>query len=143
MPLDPIIFLPGLLCDERIWSEQARALAPAPTLIADLTRDESVGAMAERALADAPQRFSLVAVSMGGYVAFELFRRAPERISRLALFDTRAGAETAAGASRPTAEPASGPANLSCHLRSGYTLDLAVAQREVLAAHLALGDRAH
>jgi pimeloyl-ACP methyl ester carboxylesterase len=87
----PLLLLPGLLCDEALWADQVRDLGDvAACTIADLTQDNSVAAMAERALAGAPPRFALAALSMGGYVAFEILRRAPERVSRLALLDTSA-----------------------------------------------------
>lgn len=87
----PLVFLPGLLCDERVWRDQAAALADvAEAAVADLTLDSSVAAMAARVLAGAPERFALAALSMGGYVAFELLRQAPGRVTRLALFDTSA-----------------------------------------------------
>lgn len=84
-----IVFLPGLLCDEALWTHQAEALRDlAPCMVADLTRDESISAMAERVAAQAPPRFVVVALSMGGYVAFELIRRFSERVVALALLDT-------------------------------------------------------
>jgi len=96
-----ILFLPGLICDDAIWAAQARDLADlGQVVIADLTQDDSIGSMAERALAAAPERFALVALSMGGYVAFEIMRRAPERVTALALFDTSAAADTPARAER-------------------------------------------
>jgi pimeloyl-ACP methyl ester carboxylesterase len=64
------------------------------TTIADLTRDDTVAAMAERVLADAPRTFALAGLSMGGYVAQEIMRQAPERVERLALCDTTARADT-------------------------------------------------
>lgn len=89
-----LVLLPGLLCDARLWRDQAADLADiAETRIADLTRDDTITAMAERVLDAAPPRFALAALSMGGYVAFEIMRRAPERVSRLALFDTSAAAD--------------------------------------------------
>jgi pimeloyl-ACP methyl ester carboxylesterase len=90
-----VLFLPGLLCDAEIWRDQADALSDvAECTIADLTQDESVGAMAERALAAITGRFVLAGLSMGGYVAFEIMRRAPERVIALALFDTSAAPDT-------------------------------------------------
>lgn len=98
--IEHLVFLPGLLCDERLWRDQVGALkGQASIQVADLTQDDSVEAMARRVLEAAPPRFGLVALSMGGYVAFELLRQAPERIERLALFATSAapdGAERAA-----------------------------------------------
>ena len=86
-----LILLPGLLCDSRLWAAQAADLADVcPVLIPDLTRDLGIPALARRVLAEAPPRFALGALSMGGYVAFEILRQAPERVARLALFDTMA-----------------------------------------------------
>lgn len=95
----PLLLLPGLLCDERLWRDQARDLADiaAPT-IADLSLDDSVASMAARVLADAPPRFALAGLSMGGYVAFEILRQQPERVSRLALLDTSAAPDSPARA---------------------------------------------
>jgi pimeloyl-ACP methyl ester carboxylesterase len=87
----PLVLLPGLLCDSALWRAQMDALADiASAMVADLTLDTNVGAMAERVLAVAPPTFAFAALSMGGYVAFEIMRRAPERVTRLALFDTQA-----------------------------------------------------
>lgn len=91
----PLLFLPGLLCDARLWRDQAAALSDiADPLIADLTLDDSMAAMAARILATAPERFALAALSMGGYVAFEILRQAPERVARLALIDTAASPDS-------------------------------------------------
>jgi len=91
----PLIFLPGLLCDWALWEPQVEALADiAEASVADLTRDDSLPLMAERVLADAPERFALAGLSMGGYLAQEIMRRQPERVTRLALLDTSARADT-------------------------------------------------
>lgn len=83
--------MPGLLCDERLWHAQRSGLADcAEITVADLTRDDDIGAMAARALDSAPPRFSLAGLSMGGYVAFAMWRLAPQRICRLCLLDTAA-----------------------------------------------------
>lgn len=90
-----LLLLPGLICDERLWRDVISGLEVEAT-VADLTQDESMAAMAERALAAAPPRFALAGLSMGGYVAFEIMRLAPERVTHLALFDTSARADDAA-----------------------------------------------
>lgn len=91
MSRTPLVFLPGLLCDAELWQAQADALADiADPFIADLTQDESLADMAHRVLAQAPAQFALAGLSMGGYVAFEILRQAPQRVTRLALFDTSA-----------------------------------------------------
>jgi len=97
----PLILLPGLLCDAALWQAQVGALADlAAVAVADLSRDESLAGMAERVLAVAPPRFALAGLSMGGYVALEIMRRAPERVRRLALLDTSARADTPEQSSR-------------------------------------------
>lgn len=90
-----LLLLPGLLCDATLWQVQARALAAlADVTIADLTLDDSVEAMARRALRGMPDRFALAGLSMGGYVAFAILRLAAERVERLCLFDTSARPDT-------------------------------------------------
>ena len=96
-PSLPLLALPGLLLDERLWQRQAAALAPrhAVTSFA-LTPHATIGELAEAALARAPAgRFALAGLSMGGYVALEIVRRAPERVAALALLDTSARPDTA------------------------------------------------
>src|SRR5262249_51378528 len=84
-----LVFVPGLLCDERLWRDQRSELSP-NAVVADVTRDDTISEMANRLLLQAPDRFVLIALSMGGYVAFEVMRQAPERVTALALFDTTA-----------------------------------------------------
>jgi pimeloyl-ACP methyl ester carboxylesterase len=92
---EPLILLPGLLCDRRLFAAQLPALAAETEVtVADLTRDGTIAAMADRVLAAAPARFALAGLSMGGYVAFEILRRAPQRVARLAILDTQARADT-------------------------------------------------
>ncbi len=91
----PLLLLPGLLCDARLWRDPLAMLGDAvDATVADLTLDDTIGAMAERALAAAPSRFALAGLSMGGYVALEVMRQAPGRVTRLALFDTSARPDT-------------------------------------------------
>ena len=92
---DPILLLPGLLCDHRLYAGQLPALATRMEVtVADLTGSDSIAGLAAHVLATAPARFALVGLSMGGYLAFEILRRAPERVTRLALLDTQARADT-------------------------------------------------
>ncbi len=87
----PLVLLPGLLCDAAIWAPQIADLADAAMVtVGDLTGADSVAGMADQVLATAPSLFALAGFSMGGYVAFEIMRRAPGRVSRLALLDTSA-----------------------------------------------------
>jgi pimeloyl-ACP methyl ester carboxylesterase len=92
-----LILLPGLLCDAALWRHQLAHLTDIATIsVADLTQDNSMTAMAERVLESAPSRFALAGLSMGGYVAQEIMRLAPERVERLALVDTNARADNEA-----------------------------------------------
>jgi pimeloyl-ACP methyl ester carboxylesterase len=85
----PLVLLPGLLCDDAVWQPQTLALADiADITIADHGLLDSLGAMAEAVLARAPARFAVAGHSMGGRVAFEVIRRAPERVTALAILDS-------------------------------------------------------
>lgn len=84
-----IYLLCGLLCDEVVWAAQASALGQDYDVrVISFRGQDSLAAMAERVLADAPGSFALAGHSMGGRVALEVCRRAPERVERLALLDT-------------------------------------------------------
>src|SRR5919109_290334 len=89
------VLIPGLLCTPRLYAEQIPALWHfGPVVVADHTRDDSMSGIARRLLEHAPPRFALVGLSMGGYVAFEVQRQAPDRIAKLAQtgrFDQIAG----------------------------------------------------
>jgi pimeloyl-ACP methyl ester carboxylesterase len=89
--LPALLLIPGLLCDGRLWAAQAAALAAeARCRSPDLTPYESIEAMADAVLAQAPARFALAGFSMGGCVALEVIGRAPERVGRLALLSSAA-----------------------------------------------------
>jgi pimeloyl-ACP methyl ester carboxylesterase len=91
----PVVLIPGLLCSARLYAAQIPALWPCgPVTIADHTRDESMTAIARRILAASPPRFALAALSMGGYISFEILRQAPARVAKLALLDSTARADT-------------------------------------------------
>jgi pimeloyl-ACP methyl ester carboxylesterase len=94
-----IAFACAHLCDERLFAAQRASLAAAGerdcrTFV--FREQDTLAAMADALLAATPARFTLVGLSLGGYVAFEVLRRAPERIARLALLDTTAVADTEA-----------------------------------------------
>lgn len=87
----PLVLVPGLLLDGALWRAQIEGLADlAEPQVADLTRQDSIPAMARDVLAAMPARFALAGLSLGGYVALEILRQAPERVERLALLDTSA-----------------------------------------------------
>ena len=91
MPRPTLVLLPGLLNTRRVFEQQIEALSDiADCVVPELWQHDTMGAMAEAALALAPPRFALLGFSMGGYVAFEVLRRAGERVERLALMDTQA-----------------------------------------------------
>jgi pimeloyl-ACP methyl ester carboxylesterase len=84
-----VVLVPGLLCDQDIWRDQALALGRDHEVLCPGFMDHpSIAAMAEDILDRAPAQFSLAGHSMGGRVALEVVRRAPERVTRLALLDT-------------------------------------------------------
>jgi len=90
-----VVLIPGLLGSARLYAPQIPELwQRGPVMVADHTRDDSMGAIARRILASAPPRFALAGLSMGGYVSFEIVRQAPARVVRLALLDTAARADT-------------------------------------------------
>jgi len=95
MPRSPLVLLPGLLNTRRVYEHQVEALQDiADIVVPELWHDDTIGAMAETALAAAPTTFALCGFSMGGYVAFEIFRRAPTRVERIALIDTQAAPDS-------------------------------------------------
>ena len=65
-----------------------------PVTVANHIRDDNMAAIARRILAEAPPRFALAGHSMGGYIAFEIMRQAPERVAKLALINTQARPDT-------------------------------------------------
>jgi pimeloyl-ACP methyl ester carboxylesterase len=84
-----LFFLPGTLCNERLFSHQVHYLSElASIFVCDLTSARSIQGMAQRVLSGAPAEFALAGLSMGGIVAMEIIRQAPERVTRLALLDT-------------------------------------------------------
>ncbi|MBJ6126041.1 alpha/beta fold hydrolase [Microvirga splendida] len=92
---ETLVLIPGLACTSRLFEPQVAALAGERTiLIADHTRDDSIPAIAARLLREAPERFAVAGLSMGGYIALEVMRQAPERVARLALLDTSARPDT-------------------------------------------------
>ena len=123
-PRTPLMLLPAMGCDGQLWARQIVDLAGlAEVDFGDLSQDVTLAAMAARVLAAAPPRFAVAGVSLGGYVAMEMVRQAPERIERIALFGTRGSMDirprTVAGqgllATAPHADPrlsaiVSGPA---------------------------------
>jgi pimeloyl-ACP methyl ester carboxylesterase len=97
----PILLVPGLASSPRIYAPVIPALwRCGPVMVANHIRDDSMAAIARRILAEAPPRFALAGHSMGGYIAFEILRQAPERVMRLALLNTQAGPDTPVASER-------------------------------------------
>ena len=92
--MTPIVFLPGMMCDARLFGPQMDAFsAHHPVMCIPINRHDCVEALAQDVLDFAPKRFALAGLSMGGIVAMEVVRQAPERVERLALMDTNPLAE--------------------------------------------------
>src|SRR5438105_963704 len=96
-----VVFIPSQLLTADLWAAQRAALADiADTMVADHTRADTIAGIAQAILADCPPRFVLIAHGMGGFVAFEIMRTAPERVEKLVLFATLASADTPAQTER-------------------------------------------
>lgn len=88
-----LVLLPGMMCDARMWGPQVQALPGARTMLPENL--DTMAAMAGKMLARLPDRFALAGLSMGGILAMEILRQAPDRVERLALLDTNPLAEAA------------------------------------------------
>lgn len=91
---DPILFVPGLLCTEALYAPQIAAFSDVPIMVANHRAHDTIKDIASSILEKAPTRFSLIGLSMGGYIAMEILREAPERVSKVGLLDTNARADT-------------------------------------------------
>lgn len=103
----PLLLLPGLLNDATLWKAQIEALSDiADCHVADLTQQDSLRAVADAVLAQAPSVFALAGFSLGGYIAQEILRIAPQRVLRLALLDTSFHPDSAERATQRQAQRA-------------------------------------
>ena len=90
----PIVFLPGMMCDARLFGPQINALSTHhPVMCIPINHYDTVQELAADVLRVTPEHFALAGLSMGGIVAMEVIRQAPERVNRLALLDTNPLAE--------------------------------------------------
>ena len=88
MPL-PLLLVPGSLCTDMLFQAQISAFkSDRDVLVGGFSNCDSIQTMATKVLSEAPAEFALAGLSMGGIVAFEMFRQAPERIERIALLGT-------------------------------------------------------
>lgn len=95
MRAEPLIVLPGFMADARLFWHQIISFSPSrPVHVASLARGGTIEDMAEEVLADAPPHFAAIGHSLGALVAMEILRRAPDRVSRIALADVSALPET-------------------------------------------------
>ncbi|MEQ1614524.1 MAG: alpha/beta hydrolase [Hyphomicrobiaceae bacterium] len=91
---EPLVLVPGLLCSADLFAAQIEALGrDRAVTVADHTTFDNLPDIAHSILRAAPPKFALAGLSMGGYIAFEMLRQAPERITRVALLDTNARAD--------------------------------------------------
>lgn len=92
----PLLLLPGSLCDQRLFGAQVEYFSRhREVFVGDFVGCDSIQGMAVKTLAEAPSKFALAGLSMGGIVAFEMYRQAPQRIDRLAFLDTTPSVELA------------------------------------------------
>ncbi|WP_170465135.1 alpha/beta fold hydrolase [Ruegeria arenilitoris] len=93
--IEPLLLLPGLMCDARVFAPQvAHFSRQRAVTVAPVSLGERIEEIASGLLDQLPHRFALAGLSMGGVVALELVRRAPDRVSRLCLMSTDAQADT-------------------------------------------------
>jgi pimeloyl-ACP methyl ester carboxylesterase len=98
--MTPLVLIPGLMCDARMWGAVPDLIPPRTLHHALPAEHDSIPALAAAILADAPPRFALAGLSMGGIIAMEMLAQAPDRIERLALMDTNPLAEVRAAQAR-------------------------------------------
>ncbi len=92
---EPLVLLPGMMCDARLFGPQIAELsAEMAVMVAPITQGERIEEIASGLLHMLPARFALAGAGMGGMVAMEILRRAPDRVTRIALLDTSPLADT-------------------------------------------------
>ena len=137
-----LILLPGALCDAALFRHQIAGLSDiADVRVGDLTRDATVEAMAARTLAALTGRFALAGLSLGGYVALEIMRRAPERVTRLALLGTAARAEESESDTSIAGIPVSQRADGALPVMSLLVHPLRMGDRRLTTILAAMADR--
>lgn len=92
--MTPLILLPGMMCDARLFGPQIDALSGSmPLMTMPMGACNNMSALAGDVLRHAPSRFAVAGLSMGGILAMEVLRQAPDRVVGLALMDTNPLAE--------------------------------------------------
>ena len=96
---DPVLFLPGLMADLRVFELPLRSLShDRPVMVHMPVGADRVEHLASNLLNSAPKRFAMVAHGLGGFVALQAARSAPERVSAMVLICTTARPEAPANA---------------------------------------------
>ena len=146
---EPLLLLPGMMCDARLFAPQFAALCDSrAVMVAPLTGRTTFEELARDILDNAPPRFALAGLSMGGIAAMEMVRQAPQRVSRLALMDTNPLAEpddraaqrdsqierVVAGGLRSVMRDEMKPNYLAEGPNTGRILDLCMAMADALGA---------
>ena len=81
-----LVLLPGFMCDSDLWRDMVPDLERLGRLLyGNVYQDDTLEGMAQRVLAEAPERFVLVGFSMGGFVSRVLTLMAPERVTGVAF----------------------------------------------------------
>ena len=96
----PIVLITGQLLTDAVWQPLIDAWPDREVIVADNRSDDTIEGFAQRLLDNAPPKFVLIGHAMGGFVAFEVMRRAPERVAKLALISTLASADGPAQTAR-------------------------------------------
>jgi pimeloyl-ACP methyl ester carboxylesterase len=96
----PIVLITGQLLTDAVWQPLIDAWTDREVIVADNRSDDTIEGLAQRLLDNAPSQFILIAHAMGGFIAFEVMRRAPERVAKLALISTLASADGPAQTAR-------------------------------------------
>ena len=92
---EPLLLIPGMMCDSRLYQRQIEHFSLERNVtIASMGKGERIEEIASDILMQAPVKFAMAGLSMGGIIAMEILRRAPERVTRICLMDTNPLAET-------------------------------------------------
>ncbi len=92
---EPLVLIPGIMCDARLYGAQIAAFSNEICVtIAPVTQGERIEEIASNLLDQLPKRFAMAGLGFGAMVAMEILRRAPDRVSRIALISTNAQADT-------------------------------------------------
>lgn len=91
--MTPLLLIPGMMCDARLFAPQLTAINDRALMLAPIVARDNMRELALDVLADAPPSFALAGLSMGGIVAMEVLRQAPQRVAGLCVMDTNPQAE--------------------------------------------------